>query len=345
MADFSRKRAVVIGVDEYQHITPLKYCGSDAREVASAFRDSLEFKEEDILVLTTDSPHKPNRNDIIREVGTFLQQDIKDDELLVFYFSGHGMRDPRSKRDYLLPLDASLVDAKEEGLSVEYLVDKLSDTGCKNIVMFIDACREDFDEGGKAVGTSGVGEFSRGAVDREGLVTFFSCDPKEKSYEIEELGHGSFTYCLLEAIKKGDCATVALIDKFLGNEVPRVNKRYGKTLQRPFTVIKPQEKSELKLFYNVLAARASNRKYEDLITVLADFFARKSLEVKLFDEAVVLIDRARDPDVSLSADELARFNFLEALAEKRLSPTSIKAAWEAFDRLQVKPSDPPKDLS
>src|SRR5205814_7724741 len=119
----------------------------------------------------------------------------------------------------------------------------------------------------------GLGEISREAVDREGLVTFFSCDPKEKSYEIDELRHGVFTYCLLEAIKGGQCPTVALLDKYLDSEVPKLNKKYGKNLQRPWLVIKPQDKSELTVFYNALAIRDNDQKYDSLIKALADLYA------------------------------------------------------------------------
>jgi len=341
MADFSRKRAVIIGVDKYQYVKPLNFCSSDAHSVAAAFRDSLKFDPADILEITPDSTRTPHRNKIIQEVLEFLKGDIQEDELLVFYFSGHGIRDPHSKRDYLLPLDVSLADVTATGISVDYLVGKLTDTGCKNIVMFIDACRDDLDEGAKSI--SGVGEFSREAVEREGLVTFFSCDPKEKSYEIEALGHGSFTYCLLEAIKKGDCTTVALIDDYLRTEVPLLNKKYGKNTQRPFTVIQPADKSQLAMFYSIAAVAAAGHKYDVLIQKLADFFLKQALDIKVYDPAIVLIDRAKDPEVTLSAADAARMKFIEALGQS-LSPLSFSAAWEAIERQQVKPSAPPKVL-
>jgi uncharacterized caspase-like protein len=341
MADFSRKRAVIIGVDKYHRVKPLNYSGSDAHAIATAFRDSLKFAPDDILEMTADSPKMPLRNKIIEEVLEFLKGGIQEDELLVFYFSGHGMRDSRSKKDYLLPLDVTLNDVAESGISVDYMVGKLTETGCKNIVMFIDACREDLDEGAKSI--VGVGDLSRKALEREGLVTFFSCDPKEKSYEIEELKHGSFTYCLLEAIKKGDCTTVALIDSYLQTEVPLLNKKYNKNTQRPFTVIEPADKSQLTLFYSIAAIAAAGHKYDVLIQKLADLFTGQDLDIKVYDPAIILIERAKNPTVTLSATDAARMNFIEALGQS-LSIPSFKAAWEALERQQVKPSAPPKIL-
>src|SRR5207248_1520820 len=102
--------------------------------------------------------------------------------LLVFYFSGHGMS--HNGKDYLLPIKASPYALSETGIKVETLVEKLAATGCKNIVMFIDACREATD-GAKSIGL----EDTRNAVERAGIVTFFSCDSKDKSYEIDQLQH------------------------------------------------------------------------------------------------------------------------------------------------------------
>lgn len=86
------------------------------------------------------------------------------------------MSDPDQGEDYLLPIDATTNDLRETGLSVTYITKKLGSTGCKNIVMFIDACRQTV-EGAKGVGS--IGEASKAALERDGIVTFFSCDPRE----------------------------------------------------------------------------------------------------------------------------------------------------------------------
>jgi uncharacterized caspase-like protein len=344
MQQFSRKRAILIGVDKYQHVPQLTYCGHDARDVAKAFRDSLQFKPEDVLEFTLDSVKKPGRGEILHEAGGFLKRGIAPDELLVFYFSGHGMMDQDDKKDYLMPVDASPNDLSGTGISVEHVVKKLSATGCQNIVMFIDACRQEIvDAGAKALGGVEENQFSPTVVEREGLVTFFSCDPKQLSYEIDALGHGSFTYCLLQAIEKGECPTVQLMDKYLRQEVPTINQAHGKRVQRPFTVIKPAEKSELPLFYSELKQLAAARKYDELASKLGDLYAGGLLGLKTFNSAIILIQKAKSL-AALSGGDVAKMAIVEALSSDDFAPESFKVAMEAIDRNQIKSSAPEKRL-
>ena len=176
---FSRQRAILIGADQYQHVQPLKFCGKDVRDMARVFRESLEFDKADVLEFTSEAQLRPERGTILHHMGEFLKRPIKPDELLLFYFSGHGMIDSENKEDYLLPHDATLNALSETGIAVSSLTKKLIATGCRNIVMFIDACREPVDG---AKGTVSIGEASKKALERDGIVTFFSCDPRERSY-------------------------------------------------------------------------------------------------------------------------------------------------------------------
>ena len=45
----------------------------------------------------------PGLSEIFGLLGE-LQGEIKEDDLLLFFFLGHGMRDPKDKQDYLLVL-------------------------------------------------------------------------------------------------------------------------------------------------------------------------------------------------------------------------------------------------
>jgi uncharacterized caspase-like protein len=139
---FPRQRAILIGADQYSHIQELKYSGNDVRDIARLLRDSLDFEKADILEFTADAELTPQRSMILHHLYEFLKRDIKPDELLLFYFSGHGMMDPKSREDYLLPVDATPNELRDTGISVTGLTNRLIETGCRNIVMFIDACRE-----------------------------------------------------------------------------------------------------------------------------------------------------------------------------------------------------------
>ena len=328
MADFPRKRAILIGVDAYERLTPLRYSGRDVTQIASSLTSSLKFREEDILQFTATSNLKPNRSAIIDNLGRFVAQKVDPDELLLFYFSGHGVIDHGDGKDYLLPIDASPFAFAATGLSVDYVVERLCSTKCRNVVMFIDACREAV---AGAKGAASIGASSREMLEREGVVTFFACDPQEKSYEIDDIQHGSFSYCLLDVISNGTCTTVGAVDRHLSQAVPELNSRYHKPLQRPFTVIKPAEKSELTIFYSTAKERVVVGNLVRLMDRLGERLVNGDLDEKIFNDAIETITRASVAPV-LDPLDVKRMRFIEAFCNGTLSATAFRVAWQALDR-------------
>ena len=307
--------------------------------MARLFRDSLEFDKTDVLEFTTDAELKPQRSTIVHHVSEFLKRDIKPDELLLFYFSGHGIIDSESSEDYLLPVDATPNELSETGISVTWLTKRLSATGCRNIVMFIDACRESLDGAKSAIS---FGEASKKALERDGIVTFFSCERREQSYEIGELEHGSFTHCLMNAIQQGDCSTVEAIDRYLRDNVPLVNQKYKKPLQRPFTIIKPAEKAQLAVFYSEMKRGTVLDRYLALQEMLGEMIGGDVLDKRVFSEAIEFLERLKVPCVH-SQDDKKRLAFIEDVCSSTFTPRAFCVAWDALRRLALKPL--PKSLN
>ena len=104
-------------------------------------------------------------------------------------------------------------------------------------MMFVDACR--------SVAKSGLGIELQA---EQGIISIASCRPEQKSYEIEALGHGSFTYALLESLQiqgENNCATVERLCKRLKDRVLEINREYKKPFQTPYTRIEPETKNHL----------------------------------------------------------------------------------------------------
>ena len=119
--------------------------------------------------------------------------------------------------------------------------------------MFIDACRNE--------GIGGKGDVIE-MRDYQGIITFYSCSAKELSYEIKELQQGAFTYVLLEALQSGKskCLTIGKLERYLIEQVPSLNHRYGKPIQRPLARVQPTGKRNLILFGTPLAAEIDELK-------------------------------------------------------------------------------------
>jgi uncharacterized caspase-like protein len=149
------------------------------------------------------------------------------------------------EKDYLLPCDG---DPHPEGIEktaipLSYVSERLRRCGADNVVLLLDACRNE----GSSKGI-GLGE-----EEQQGVITLASCSPSERSYEIEALQQGSFTYGLLEALRiqgAGNCATVERLEQRLRYRIPEINQAHRKPKQNPYAVVEPAFKYHLILLQN-----------------------------------------------------------------------------------------------
>ncbi|NJL85501.1 MAG: hypothetical protein HC886_05255 [Leptolyngbyaceae cyanobacterium SM1_1_3] len=230
---------------------PLKYAKRDAVEMRDFFLKVIEF--EKVYFFSDDAP--PIGQDYgspMRAVPTFttlsrfLRVRFEDKDFLNpednfwFFFAGHGKRHKGS--DYLLPLDADPGNVLGTALAIREVGDRLRRSGAGNVILLLDACRDEDDRAGQGIG------FER----QQGVVTVSACSPDELSYEIDDLQQGAFTHSLLEGLKiqgQGNCATVDRLDQYLHYRVPALNQQYGKPKQHPYVVAEPMQKRHLILLY------------------------------------------------------------------------------------------------
>jgi uncharacterized caspase-like protein len=95
------KHAVVIGVKEYETVPALRFADKDARNLAETL-PLVGF--EKVLLFEDGGERKPTRASIFHHLG-LMKSSLDPDDLLLFYFSGHGMMEDNV--DYLLPIEGS----------------------------------------------------------------------------------------------------------------------------------------------------------------------------------------------------------------------------------------------
>jgi len=139
---YRRKVAICIGIDKYsefkaegKHCSDLKSAVSDAQKMAVFFRAS-NFDE---VILLTDQ--KASKDNIIRAVERVKAQSHKND-LLVFYYSGHGsgIVVANSPRSYLIPFDCLSGQAAKRGISVDLLKELAITMNNSHILFLLDCC-------------------------------------------------------------------------------------------------------------------------------------------------------------------------------------------------------------
>lgn len=234
--------AVVIGINEYEHLQrPLKYAKRDAELMRDFLYNEAGF--EKVYHFSEDSSEKqllPTRANVMRWLShvRFEQPFMSAGDNFWFFFSGHGVR--QDGCDYLIPTDGFPEDIANSSISVNYIIQRLRGCGADNIILILDACRDE----GKSV--EGIGRQTAEQARQMGVISIASCSPNQISYEIEDLQQGVFTCALLEGLgSQGQCATVERLNQYLILRVTELNRQFGKPKQTPLTIAEPIEKSHL----------------------------------------------------------------------------------------------------
>ncbi len=236
--------AIAVGINGYDNLQSLDYAKRDAECMRDFFKKEAGF--ERVFLFTDDSPPIDTTPPIATQptfgkLRRFLRRQFEQPLLepgdnLWFFFSGHGQR--YHDRDYLLLSDSDPGDLEPTALPISFVTERLRRSGADNVVLLLDACRNQGDKAGLGIGEE----------QQQGVVIIYSCSPKEKAYEIESLQQGSFTYSVLEALRiqgEGNCATVERLDQYLRHRVPEINRKYNKKLQTPYAIAEPVSKHHL----------------------------------------------------------------------------------------------------
>jgi formylglycine-generating enzyme required for sulfatase activity/uncharacterized caspase-like protein len=255
----SKNWAISIGINQYDNLQPLNFAKRDAEAMAAWFREEAKFDQ--VFLFTEDSPAINTSPPIPTQptfggLRGFLRRQFEQPLLepgdnLWFFFAGHGMR--HADKDYLMLADSDPGDIEHTAISVEYITERLRRSRADNVVLLLDACREESSRSGL-----GIGEEKH-----QGVITFYSCAANQKSWEIAELRHGSFTHTLLTGLRlhgEANCATVERLDRYLNSAVPQLNTRYQKEIQNPYLKAEPP----YKMYYILLEQSATMRDVKSL---------------------------------------------------------------------------------
>jgi hypothetical protein len=207
---------VAIGVSQYHEkaIPSLQYADADAQAVANYFRDTFSLPENQVFL-------RVNAQATLREIksvlGTQLAARANDPrDTVILYFAGHGMRermvgslDADGLNKYFLPYDAARDDLYSTALEMDEVTNILRRLTPERVVVLLDSCfsgaaggRSPFDPRTEGERAPITGEFlDRMAHVGKGRVVLTAGGPEESAQESAELGHGVFTYYLLDGLR------------------------------------------------------------------------------------------------------------------------------------------------
>lgn len=187
-----KRWAVVIGVNDYNDagITDLSKAENDAKIIGQILSEQGEF--EKVFVMTGDldakDPLYPTRINIEEKLDNILGFAGKDD-LILFFFSGHGISDPEGNA-YVLPVDTVMEKALYTSVPVNILIEKIHRKGISKSLLILDACRDVMQS---SKGSSKEGLQADKFTNAEVGATFFSTKSGYYSFEDPKSEFGVFT--------------------------------------------------------------------------------------------------------------------------------------------------------
>jgi formylglycine-generating enzyme required for sulfatase activity len=258
----NKRFALVIGVDEYQdtQISPLAGAANDAKALADALVRYAGFPQDQVILLASDQPleRRPTRGNILRRLSN-LRGLVPLDGLLLVSFAGHGME--REGRGFLCPTDAQISGdmglLEDTAIPVEVMRERIRQTGVKQVVVILDACRNDPSGRGESenkLTEAYARQFNFDVRNREvtAFATLYATDVGNVAYEYKEKKHGYFTWALVEGLKgaaanaEGE-VTLEGLNKYVEETVPKqVALDLGQQKkQRPFAIVEGYKADEL----------------------------------------------------------------------------------------------------
>jgi uncharacterized caspase-like protein len=227
----------------------LNYAVADAQSFADKMKlaGADIFKTQEIIIITDADATREK----IQAAFDKLSLAVQPQDAFIMFYAGHGVMSDGTaeiQKDFFLALhNVTQLYSKDEMLKANGLSATELREYCKNIraqkqVILLDACQS-----GGAVETFA----SRGAAEEKailqlaratGSVLIASTGTEQFATEFSSLGHGVFTYALLEGLggkadggEKDKKITIKELEAFLNDFIPQLTEKYHGSAQYPKT--------------------------------------------------------------------------------------------------------------
>lgn len=236
--------AVIIGIDKYPLFAPhgqLEGCVRDARAMARVLQERFGFTESRTTLLLDE---QATQGAILAAMKDLAGR-IREDDVVVFHYSGHGSQrplpaedrsEPDGKEEVLVPYDSGHRDPFPNrdipGKEIHAWLREMTKT-TPYVTLILDCCHSgtvhrgrkgeekeaprvrQVEEDKRSLGPSGrirLRDFHGGPAEFARYVVLAACRNKESAYEVVHEGesHGAMTFFLLEELDKlppGACPT------------------------------------------------------------------------------------------------------------------------------------------
>ena len=218
---------LLVGVNDYQDmgLPSLRYPALDCQGLEESLIKATEgFPNKEIVVHHDFAAKTPQLKNIRESLKKIVLYSRPNDSIML-YFSGHGMLDPTTQEAVLCFSDTDQNNLLKTGLPMQELVEILSKSPAKQQLLCLDTCHSGdmalLGSGGNARDAETrlsnstpqlMSVLRQRASQSKGFCALLSCDRGQKSWEFPELGHGVFTYYLMQGLSGEAADNTGFID-------------------------------------------------------------------------------------------------------------------------------------
>lgn len=284
------RKALCVGIDNYQTIEDLHGCVNDANAVKAALErngdGTLNF---DVKLMSSTSENSYISRRALKDAIDDLFK--SESEIALFYFAGHGSID--ASGGYLCTSDVERVD---DGLSLDTVMDIVGRSKAQNKVVILDSCFS-----GDIANKSEMKNYS---VLHDGTTILAACGRDE--YASEKNEHGVFTSLLVEALYGGAMNLLGEVSP--GSIYSYVDQSLGAWEQRP--VFKANIKAFVSLRKNTPPIQLND------LRKICDIFAEPSEAYQL--DATYEPDKHESDNKEVNTEHELIFSILQQYAKLNL---------------------------
>jgi uncharacterized caspase-like protein len=232
----SGRKALIIGISDYNKLESLAFCKNDGQEMFNVLSAlNYEIQEDNVLLGYV-------KWDRLRDsiYDFFSDEHTKPDDMLLFYYSGHGV--PDVEEDVFLATSEIDPDVpSRRGFNFSELTKMIRESVSRSIVAILDCCysgsariSKGHEDNAAKLGRSTIDRQSeRLAIRGEGKCILAASQAREEAYVLEEQNHSVFTYYLLQGLKgkakeiidNHGNVTVDSLDKYIYTAMMSLNPR------------------------------------------------------------------------------------------------------------------------
>jgi Thermolysin metallopeptidase, alpha-helical domain/Thermolysin metallopeptidase, catalytic domain/Caspase domain len=217
-----KKKALVIGVSDYKVLDPLDFSAEDAKQVSEVLK-TLQFEiptERKIIGKVDDY------DTVRRKISNFFgDEDLTPKDILLFYFSGHGVPDNDILDHYFAFSDLDPDHPDLDGYSFDDLLKHIEGSHSNRIIVILDCCysgaaaitarnirgiRFKGKAGQKNAAVLANNAINNSAANKMGRGRYLlaACQGYEEAFSTKKQDHSIFTYYLLNGLKGADGKSV-----------------------------------------------------------------------------------------------------------------------------------------